>query len=98
LEKILKVTWSPESLKQRDEIEKTKSLVFCEQYFSKIILLIEDIKRNPFKGLGKPEHLSQRDAFAKYEIPPCWSRRINKKDRLVYRIKKDHIEIISILG
>ena len=91
MEKILEVTWSPESLKQRDEIEKTKSANFCEQYFSKIILLIEDIKRNPFKGLGKPEHL-------KYEFPPCWSRRINKKDRLVYRIKENQIEIISVLG
>lgn len=91
MEKILKVLWSPESLQQRDIIEKTQSTEFCDQYFGKIILLIEDIKRNPFKGLGKPEHL-------KHEIPPCWSRRINKKDRLVYRIKKDQIEIISILG
>jgi len=91
LEKILKVIWSPESLRQRNEIEKTKSHDDCEEYFSKIILLIEDIKSSPFKGLGKPEHL-------RYEIPPCWSRRINKKDRIVYRIKKDQIEIISILG
>ena len=91
MEKILEITWSPESLRQRDLIERTKSSAFCEQFFARIILLIEDIKRNPFKGLGKPEHL-------KYELPPCWSRRINKKDRLVYRIKKDQIEIISILG
>jgi len=91
LEKTLEVIWSPESLKQKDKIEKTKSDIFCEQYFAKLILLIEDIKRNPFKGLGKPEHL-------KHEIPPSWSRRINKKDRLIYRIKKDQIEIISILG
>jgi toxin YoeB len=90
LEKIFEVIWSPESLRQKNEIEKTKSPALCEQYFARIILLIEDIKRNPFRGLGKPEHL-------KYEVPPCWSRRINKKDRLVYRIKKDQIEIISIL-
>lgn len=91
MEKILEVIWSPESLKQRDEIEGTKSPDLCEQYFAKIILLIEDIKKNPFRGLGKPEHL-------KHEFPPCWSRRINKKDRLVYRIKKNEIEIVSILG
>jgi len=91
LEKILEIIWSPESLRQRDKILKTKSDTFCDQYFAKIILLIENIKRNPFKGLGKPEHL-------KYEFPPCWSRRINKKDRLIYRIKNDQIEIISIFG
>ena len=91
MEKILEVIWSPESLKQRDEIEGTNSLDLCEQYFAKIILLIEDIKKIPFRGLGKPEHL-------KHEVPPCWSRRINKKDRLVYRVKRNQIEIISILG
>ena len=91
MEKILEVFWSPESLKQRDEIEGTNSLDLCEQYFAKIILLIEDIKKNPFRGLGKPEPL-------KHEVPPCWSRRINKKDRLVYRVKRNQIEIISILG
>jgi toxin YoeB len=91
LKKIFQVIWSPESLRQVDKIKKTKSIVFTEQYFSKLILLIEDIKKHPFDGLGKPEHL-------KYKLPPCWSRRINQKDRLVYRIKKDQIEIISILG
>jgi len=91
LGKSLDVIWSLESLEQKSKIEKTKSPALCEQYFSKIISLIEDIKRNPFKEVGKPEHLN-------YEIPPCWSRRINKKDRLVYRIKKNQIEIISILG
>lgn len=86
--RTLEVIWSPESLQQKDKI---KSQLQSDRYFSKIIRLIEDIKKNPFKGLGKPEHL-------KHKIPPCWSRRINKKDRLVYRIKKDQIEIISILG
>ncbi|HVO72536.1 MAG TPA: Txe/YoeB family addiction module toxin [Ignavibacteriaceae bacterium] len=88
MEKILEVIWSPESLRQKIKIEKTKS---AEHFFSKVILLIEDIKKNPFNGKGRPEHL-------KYKIPPCWSRRINKKDRLIYRIKENQIEIISILG
>jgi Txe/YoeB family toxin of toxin-antitoxin system len=72
LEKILGVTWSPESLRQKDKIKKTQPAAFSEQYFSKIISLIKDIKRNTLKGLGKPEHL-------KYDFPPCWSRRINKR-------------------
>lgn len=89
--KFLEVIWSPEALRQKELIEDTKSQDQYELYFAKLILLIEDIKRNPFKGLGKPEPL-------KYEVPPCWSRRINKKDRFVYRIHKHDIHIISILG
>ena len=91
MDKFLEVIWSPEALRQKELIENTKSQDQCDLFFSKLILLLEDIKRNPFKGLGKPEPL-------KYEIPPCWSRRINKKDRLVYRIQKHDIHIISILG
>lgn len=91
MDKFLEVIWSPEALNQKELIENTKSQDQCDLYFSKLILLIEDIKRNPFKGLGKPEPL-------KYKVPPCWSRRINKKDRLVYRINKREIQIISILG
>lgn len=89
--KFLEVIWSPEALRQKELIENSKSQDQIESYFSKLILLIEDIKRSPFKGLGKPEPL-------KYEVPPCWSRRISKKDRLIYRIHKRDIHIISILG
>jgi len=91
VDEFLEVIWSPEALRQKELIENTKSQDQIESYFSKLILLIEDIKRSPFKGLGKPEPL-------KYEVPPCWSRRINKKDRLIYRIHKRDIHIISILG
>lgn len=90
MRKVLEVIWSPESLKQKSNLEKIKSVKQLEHYFARIILLIEDIKKNPFKGLGKPEPL-------KHKLPPCWSRRINKKDRLVYRIQNDEIHIISIL-
>ena len=91
MDKFLEVIWAPEALKQKEQIENSKSQDQCEIYFSKLIMLIEDIKRNSFRDLGKPEPL-------KYEVPPCWSRRINKKDRLVYRVHKNVIHIISILG
>jgi toxin YoeB len=41
--------------------------------------LIKDAKRNPFKGLGKPEPL-------KYALKGWWSRRITGEHRLVYRV------------
>ena len=41
--------------------------------------LIKDIKRDPFKGLGKPEPL-------KHALQGWWSRRITGEHRLVYRV------------
>jgi toxin YoeB len=41
--------------------------------------LIADIKRHPFKGLGKPEPL-------KHVLAGWWSRRITGEHRLVYRV------------
>ncbi len=40
--------------------------------------LIEEIRRDPFSGIGKPEPL--RHALAGY-----WSRRINDEHRIVYK-------------
>ena len=45
----------------------------------KINDLIKEIKREPFKGVGKPEPL-------KGNLAGYWSRRISGEHRLVYRI------------
>ncbi len=45
----------------------------------KIKELLNDIKSNPFKGLGKPEPL-------RYDLKGYWSRRITGEYRLVYRV------------
>jgi toxin YoeB len=54
--------------------------------------LIEECRRNPFKGTGKPEPLKQ-------DLRGWWSRRINGEDRLVYRVqgkgKEQVLEIIQ---
>lgn len=56
----------------------------------KINKLIQDIMRNgPLEGEGKPELL-------KGNLSGFYSRRINEKDRLIYRIlENDVIEIYS---
>jgi toxin YoeB len=50
--------------------------------------LIRDILRNPFSGIGKPEAL-------KHDYKGFWSRRIDNEHRLIYKINKDDIFIIS---
>jgi toxin YoeB len=42
--------------------------------------LIEQCRRTPFNGTGKPEPL-------KGDLQGWWSRRINNADRLVYRVE-----------
>lgn len=52
----------------------------------RILRLINDIDRQPFEGLGKPEPL--RHDFAGF-----WSRRITDEHRLVYAVDKGQIQI-----
>ncbi len=55
---------------------------------SRIVELINDIGRNPFYGIGKPEPL-------KHELKGLWSRRITDEHRLVYKVSDDEILIYS---
>ena len=52
----------------------------------KIYQLIEDIQRNGYQGIGKPEPLKEN-------LSGYWSKRIDDKNRLVFRIVDDTIEI-----
>lgn len=57
----------------------------------KINKLLKEVQRTPFKGDGKPEPLKGAN-------PNTWSRRINKKDRLVYEVSDDGILIKQCKG
>jgi toxin YoeB len=55
----------------------------------RILRIIEESQRDPFKGIGKPEPL-------KGDLKGYWSRRINDEDRLVYKVTEDFIIIRSM--
>lgn len=50
--------------------------------------LIQDIDRNGYAGIGKPEPL-------KHEYKGWWSKRIDEVNRLIYRIEGDRLEILQ---
>ena len=50
-----------------------------KKLLERINVLIKDISRSPFVGIGKPEPL--KNALSGY-----WSRRINDEHRIVYKI------------
>ena len=57
----------------------------------RINMLLKDIERGNFDGIGKPEPL-------KGDMSGFWSRRIDDVNRLVYRIRGDVISIVSCKG
>ena len=57
----------------------------------RLLRLIEDTKRDPFKGIGKPEPL-------KNELSGWWSRRIDDEHRLVYKVDGDRLIIAKARG
>ena len=57
----------------------------------RINILLKDIERGKFDGIGKPEQL-------KGDMSGFWSRRIDDVNRLVYRIRGDVMEIVSCKG
>ena len=50
------------------------------QVLAKLNGLIEECRRHPFKGTGKPEPL-------RGELGGWWSRRISQEHRIAYRVK-----------
>ena len=54
----------------------------------RINTILKDIKRDPFVGIGKPEPL--KGNYSNY-----WSRRIDEKNRIVYRVEQNTVEVIQ---
>ena len=64
---------------------KSEVITYC---LKRIIKLIEDISRNGNEGIGKPEPLVG-------DLAGFWSRRINEKDRLIYKIEGNSVYILA---
>jgi toxin YoeB len=50
--------------------------------------LIEECRRTPFEGTGKPEAL-------KHQLAGYWSRRITEEHRLIYTVEDGQLVIIA---
>lgn len=60
-----------------------------KQMLKRIHLLIEDIRRHPHEGLGKPEPL-------KHALSGYWSRRIDSEHRMVYKVAKEGLMLAAM--
>lgn len=52
------------------------------------LTIVEAVPRDPFTGIGKPEHL-------KYLTPGVWSRRLTQEHRIVYLVGDDRIDFLQ---
>jgi toxin YoeB len=59
----------------------------------KIEKIFIELSQTPYSGIGNPEPL-------KHELTGFWSRRINAKDRIVYKVQDDIVTVfvISAMG
>jgi toxin YoeB len=77
-----------------DEAKKNlKNLASNKQSLTKLEKLLDEIRENPRFGTGQIEQL-------KYYTKETWSRRIDKKNRIIYSIDDKNITVtlISITG
>lgn len=59
----------------------------------KIERILSELQETPYSGTGQPEQL-------KYELTGYWSRRINLKDRIIYRVAETIVTVfvVSAIG
>ena len=76
--------FSKKAVKQIQDLKKSDA-----QSYKKVVILLNEIIENPEFGTGEPERL-------KGNLAGYWSRRINKKDRLIYRVNNVEITIFVL--
>ena len=54
----------------------------------RVMRIVEDVMRDPFQGIGKPEPL-------RYMAEGAWSRRLTREHRVVYRVKQGRIDLLQ---
>jgi toxin YoeB len=53
----------------------------------RLLKLVEQVVRDPFHGLGKPEPLKR--------LANTWSRRLTDEHRLTYRVTDEHVDFLQ---
>jgi toxin YoeB len=54
----------------------------------RILRLVEDVRRDPTRGIGKPEHVRHLGSGV-------WSRRITQEHRLVYLVQANRVDFLQ---
>jgi len=55
----------------------------------KIEHIFKELSETPFEGVGTPEQL-------KFNFANCWSRRIDKKNRIIYQVNENIVTVFVV--
>jgi len=84
---MIELLYTPDFLDDIDWLRKNN-----KKLFQKVRDLAVDVRAHPELGQGRPERL-------KYYKEKVYSRRIDRKNRLVYEIiDNDHVKMLRCLG
>lgn len=85
----MEVKYAPKAIKDLEYWKKSGNKILLK----KLQALIFAIEHSPFEGIGKPEPL-------KYQLSGMWSRRIERKHRVIYEVVlgEQGIEMINIVS
>ncbi|TDD96996.1 Txe/YoeB family addiction module toxin [Flavobacterium cellulosilyticum] len=79
------VAFEPKAQKEIKEHYKSGN----QTNIKRIAKILIELSETPFVGIGKPEAL-------KHQLSGFWSREINKKDRLIYKVEEDIVTVFVI--
>lgn len=51
--------------------------------------IFKELSETPFSGIGSPEQL-------KFNFNNCWSRRIDKKNRIIYQVNENMVTVFVV--
>ncbi|PCK04835.1 MAG: Txe/YoeB family addiction module toxin [Alteromonadaceae bacterium] len=80
----MKLTFSSRAWEEYLYWQKTDKSIL-----KRVNLLIKNIQRQPFEGIGKPEAL-------KHSLSGYWSRRITDEHRIVYKVSDDSLLVAQL--
>ena len=82
------LVFAPRALSDLEKIKKSGN----QSRITKLRTILQELTEHPLTGTGKPEQLRHR--------PNTYSRRLSDKDRIVYSIHNDivQVNILQMLG
>lgn len=79
------VTFEPSARKEIKDHYKSGD----KSSIKKLEKILVELTETPYSGYGNPEAL-------KHELTGFWSRKINQKDRLIYKVEENIVTVIVI--
>lgn len=80
-----KLRFTPDAVKDIQRHKKSGD----KKLLQKIEVLLEELRVHPKTGTGQPEKL-------KYDLEGFYSRRINRKHRLIYEIQDENVIVVIL--